>query len=700
MVFHKDAIYIYDTFNIALDESALIRIEDGIRDNVAQLLTIDASHYGFFNRNGCIYRHDTVQYDIPSFVYPNPKPIIEGHKQSTSDVFGNVVAADYVLTDYYKEVEADWDIEGLDSEEYIMMCKDAILPRQAQDPSFNGLAFVQVVGKLDHEGAIKKVLDQEFLTVSIGAIPKKMICSECLQDQTERMCNHYANRRNGIFMLAESLEYEELSFVKKPADPFGRVVKVHDGQMEESVFETDDTPLKANVNVIDVQSFFENVNSSEKKIVCVDNICTVINDNQEDGVMNKINVSLLTDFGQEKLASLTIKLADSEDAVDVSCFDLKDEDFKGMKHTQFAVIQKTPNDEEKRRLPLHDEAHVRAGLVLINDAEDLSESELEKAIAKLNKAARKFGIEIEDAEANDEVEAKADTELEAEADTAVIADAEAGETVIEDAEANSASEEAGDTPSAKDILLVIEDLKTSLSEFKEQVSAELKDGIYPDEADPEKNPITKIFDLLKWFANDVKWAGESLNSQIGFFLEDEGKKAISKAAYDEIQTKVTDSEATVTELQDKVQKSESEMAELQEEVELLDQQNVDLNYKLREQSVNEIISHKVRLAVIEDTDEALAAEKEKLFKLPINALTDSVGEYRHLSAKIKESDVNNNMNQLNTVDDPTLTDGEIEDIDANLDDGEQKVVSKVDVKKALQSLRPNAFGNLFGEKEL
>jgi hypothetical protein len=693
MVFHKDAIYIVDTYNIKLNEEALTRLEDGIRNGKSQLLTIDASHYGFFNRNGCIYRHDTVQYDIPSFVYPNPKPIIEGHKSKTSEIFGKIVAADYVLTDYYKEIEKDWDIEGLDTEGYLMMCKDALIPKQKQDPAFNGLAFVQVVGKLTHEGAIKKVLDQEFITVSIGAMPQRMICSECLQDQTERMCNHYSNRRNGIFMLAESLGYEELSFVKKPADPFGRIVRIHDGKMEECIYEVDDTPLDAKINIVEVQSFFEGINKSDKKIICIDNICTVINDTQEDEVMNKISVSLLTEFGQEKLASLGIRLVDSEDTVNVISFDLGEEDFKGMKHTQFAVVQRTP-EGDKRRLPIHDEAHVRACLQLIGDAEDLSEEELSKANSKLAKAAKKFGIEIKD-EVAEVVEETIVAEVQdADADSTKLE--ENLETIEDEADINR---DTDNVPLAKDIIKIVEELKHSLSELKQQMSAEIKDSL-TEVPSPATDPITKIFDLLKWFASDVKWAGESLNSQISFFLEDQGKQAIAKGTYDELQEKATEAEAQIVTLTDQVTEVTSERDELQVDIELLDQQNIDLNYKLREQSVNEVVSHKVRLGVIEDSEEAISKEKSKLFKLSINILRDNVSEYRHLSAKLNNTDVNNNMNQLETVEDPTLADELQDPTDVVVDEPQKKKVSPVDVNKALKSLRPNAFTAMFSEKEL
>lgn len=425
----------------------------------------------------------------------------------------------------------------------------------------------------------------------------------------------------------------------------------------------------------------------------MDNICTVINDTQEDEVMDKISVSLFTEFGQEKLASLTIKLADSEDAVDVSSFDLKEEDFKGMKHTQFAVVQKTP-EGDKRRLPIHDEAHVRACLSLIAEAEDLSEEELSKANAKIAKAAKKFGIEIKDEEVGEEET----IETVQDADSTDGKDAENVDTIADEADINR---DLDRKPTTKDIQAIVEELRLSLSELKETVSAELKDNMSTSPApDPATDPITKIFDLLKWFASDVKWAGDSLNSQISSFLEDQGKKAIASGTYDELQAKAEDQETQMKTLTDQVTEVTAERDELQADVELLDQQNVELNYKLREHSVNEVVAHKVRLGVIEDSDESIANEKQKLFKLSINVLKDSVGEYRLLSTKLNDKDVNNNMNQLATVEDPTLTDEVLDNVDAIVDEPVVKKVTPIDVNKALRSLRPNAFRAIFSEKEL
>ena len=168
MIFSKDLLYIFEQREIKLSDSILVKLEDGLKKDKEMLLTIDASHYGFRNGNGCVYRHDTVRNDIHTYISPSPKPIIEKHDLKRSNKYGTVIAADYMLTDFYDKFFVDHDIEGLSTSEYLELCKDHIIPFQKKNSNFNGLAFVQVTGKLDTKEGIKKVLDGEFVTVSLS----------------------------------------------------------------------------------------------------------------------------------------------------------------------------------------------------------------------------------------------------------------------------------------------------------------------------------------------------------------------------------------------------------------------------------------------------------------------------------------------------------------------------------------------------
>lgn len=404
MIFNRNEMRIHEQFNIRLSDSVLIKLEDAARAGRELLVTIDASHYGMLNGNGVIYRHDTVRDNIQSFLYPNPKPMIERHKPLTSEKFGHIVAAEMKLTKFHDQLDKVWQLEGLSTKEYIDLCKDVLIKEQRNVSDYNGLSYVQVMGKLKHQDAIQKILRKEFLNVSIGADPKRMICSECGQDQLLRICDHYADKGNGVFMLAEDLEYEELSFVPRGADPYGKISTIHDEDIK---------LLDSQVDVLDYNDFYKL--TENKTIVCVKNICTVCD--QEDGMakrkdeQNIVSVSYKDEFTAEKLKEL--KLGDElvTDEV-IEALELKDE----LADADFAIVQKTA-DGLKRRFSLVDEASVKLAIQLIDSAEDLTDTESTKAKKAINKAAKKFGIECSCNEKTEEPVVKVEDEAKAEVKT-------------------------------------------------------------------------------------------------------------------------------------------------------------------------------------------------------------------------------------------------------------------------------------------
>ena len=427
-----------------------------------------------------------------------------------------------------------------------------------------------------------------------GAIPKKLICSECFQDQTDGLCEHYGSKSNKIFMLAESLEYEELSFVSKPADPFGKIVRIHDGIMEEIKIDRETNVLDCDVDVMVMKDFFD---STEKTIVCVDNICTIIN--QEDSIMARkadekvTSVALADEFGADKVQPLVQGMSEVAGKLE-----LTDE----LTDRQFALVQKT-EDGLKRRFPLHDELNVRVGLTLFDSAMDLTDSEKEKVRTALEKTAKKLGVNLEDFVKEQEEEETKDASI----------------TELLDA--------------------AISELETLCKD--EATKAALEKRLEDAEATEEKkieDPITRLFGVLQSLAMDFRYAGAALEGSITSYLTERGKAAIAKDHKDEI-------EAEITSLKDQVK-------ELEEDVTLLDEQNRDLNYQIRATLVDEIISSRESLGILEDSKEA---EKEKFSKFNYDALVTQVNDYRHMKVKLKDSTVNNKVD-IKTIADPTLAD--------------------------------------------
>ena len=659
MIVNQSSLFnLTETFNIKISDAVKVKLEDSMRCDKEMLLTIAASHYGFRNRNWTIYRHDTVRDDIQTFVAPKPKPIIQQHRPKSSDVYGHVIAADFKYTSYYQNISARYNVEDLDTDQYIRLMKDVVLPKQKADPRFDGLAYLELVGRLTDKSGISKVLDREFISVSIGASPNRLICSECGQDQVVKMCDHFGDKRNNTFMLAESLNYKELSFVDKPADPFGRITRIHDGVEDDVCWEEVPT-IDAVLDAIPMRDFFE---LTDKTIVCVNNICTIINseDNMKKKNVSKVTLSFSEEFGATKVKGICDSIGEG-----VTLQDLDGE----LSDNQFAIVQKT-DEGYKRRFPLCDEVNVRLGMGLLKDAVDLSPTEKEKASTLILKAAKKFGIEGEIAVLADE-ETDENTDTSADTDTNL-------------ADENADPETDGEKQITPESFTSLKDaLDEAVRKFVEENVTE--EGVLNDAAEAKvaesslPSPIEVVFSCLMALGNEIKYAGGMLESMIAGYLKEKGKEAVSKEQKDSYDG-----------LQDQV-------AELESQVEMLDEQNMTLNKQLRDHYVDEVISHKVALNLIEDAE----AEKVKCSKMGYETLTTLVSEFRNMRLKLKDSvvlekTVNNNTD-IKTVADPTLVDSaeegdetqQLNDSDTNADEKnvDKKPMTKLDALAIIRSLR-------------
>lgn len=628
MLIHQSALKLQESYSVKLNDSLLTKLEDAYKARSELLVTIAASHYGLLNGNDVIYRHNTVKHNIGTFIHPQPKPIITNHRPTQSKQFGRVIAVDYKITDFEKQFSDKHDFDAMSTAEYIQFCKDELIPFQKANKNYNGLGYCEVVGKIDDRDGIKKVLDGEFLRVSIGADPKRLVCSHCLQDQMVKMCDHYATKENGVFFLAEDLEYEELSFLtgpKRPADPGARVTTIHDSEGEHII----DT-LDLGMELISAEDFFKvKLADSTKTIVCVDNICKIVN---QEGTMGRkateqkpvFNISYLDEFTAEEVGE--VKLSDSIEAT--VALKLTDEAVGEMKNSDFAIVQKT-EEGTKRRFPITDAENVKAAVALFDKAQDLTPSEVLKAKTAITKAAKKFSVE---------------TTFEAEPTKEKIADA--------------ATEEK---PEVKTLESVITDMQKILETADE-----------PTLQDDEKpSPLTMIFAMLQNVGASLKWAGDDLKGAIDAYLKSLGEEAIATTAADA--------------MKDEVKGLTDALAEAQEEIDLLDEMNRDLNVEIRRSLIDEIVDAKGVLGILTDSVEE---EKAKLVSYPYGILVDKVNEFRGLKANLKDGVVINKQ-EVKTVTDPTLTDSDnsnvsTEDELPKLED--EKKISEAELAALLRDL--------------
>tara|TARA_Y100000034_G_scaffold129098_1_gene184939 strand:+ start:25188 stop:27047 length:1860 start_codon:yes stop_codon:yes gene_type:complete len=193
------------------------------------LVTVDASHAGYKNKNGFWYDSNSMKYAVgqDAWTKPFPKPFLKNHDLEGEPI-GRVQAARFIDT---------------------------------QD----GKGYTQLDIQVTDSDAIEKIMDGRYLTVSTHGIPMQsaessynfVLCSVCnVNLNTEEFCGHsrghiYENEDGNdvqCFWKVGALDYKEVSIVNNPADNDGATaaqisgVSMVDGEEPIIADTLDDTP--------------------------------------------------------------------------------------------------------------------------------------------------------------------------------------------------------------------------------------------------------------------------------------------------------------------------------------------------------------------------------------------------------------------------------------------------------------------------
>jgi len=165
------------------------------------LITVDATHAGYVNRNGFCYDSGAMSYAVSQDVWIKPfeKPLLKNHDME-SEPLGRVSASRYIKTS---------ETEG----------------------------FTQLDVKVTDKEAIQKIIDGRYLTVSTHGAPMEdapaelqyVKCSICGTNilTADEWCGHmrgnvYENEKTGkeekCFWTIGAMDYKEVSIVNAPAD--------------------------------------------------------------------------------------------------------------------------------------------------------------------------------------------------------------------------------------------------------------------------------------------------------------------------------------------------------------------------------------------------------------------------------------------------------------------------------------------------
>ena len=213
------------------------------------MVKIAATHSGIITRNNGFYMPDKMRDGAVTFLQNYEKPVLLHHNSYNGDPVGRVKSAAYIDTSrgiikqdknnddkgYLRDfidatVSFDTKVSLIDR-----LVKDGIL----DDPSYEGVGYIELITAITDQDAILKISDNRYLTVSIGAETDAAICSICKSDWAEdgEMCEHrpgeiYDGKK--AFLIAGSLEYDEVSFVSSPADPHAKVIQISNGNIMDS----------------------------------------------------------------------------------------------------------------------------------------------------------------------------------------------------------------------------------------------------------------------------------------------------------------------------------------------------------------------------------------------------------------------------------------------------------------------------------
>ena len=196
----KEQRILYDTVELTPENCTISPATGDLADAVegaSLIVKVDAAHLDYVNRNYYKYITSSVRTAAKSWLKPFNLPVlpVEGNHYMGTEPVGRVI--DYEIV----------DIEGV------------------TDPDVPSSKLVLTLHITDPD-AVQKVKDRRYLTVSVGSVPLKIVCSICHKDVPLRWpwddeCEHERGQEYDgevCFWHVFIERYSEVSFVNNPAD--------------------------------------------------------------------------------------------------------------------------------------------------------------------------------------------------------------------------------------------------------------------------------------------------------------------------------------------------------------------------------------------------------------------------------------------------------------------------------------------------
>lgn len=278
----KDGLFqVTDEFRLNLDNIKSERKQvfiDSLQDTSPQksylYVTVMATHAGTITGNKMFYRPDKMRDGLPSFMDKYNKPVLL-HHDHRKDAIGRVKAASYKDLSYkylepmsqfkdryggvtFTDAKVDTD-KAFDQVQWVIK---NLVPMK----DYVGLGYGEVGMTINDADAAQKILDERYLTVSVGFVSDAMFCSICQTDWgSEDICEHErGNTYDGtpMLLIPGSFGYEEISYINIPADGDAKVLSISNISTGDSIQDTENEINSDNTDRVMVTPILYCVNDS------------------------------------------------------------------------------------------------------------------------------------------------------------------------------------------------------------------------------------------------------------------------------------------------------------------------------------------------------------------------------------------------------------------------------------------------------
>lgn len=391
---------------VDIDRDLEVKIQDYLKSGKLKSVTVkmEATHSGKVNGNYWYYSPYGMSNGAKSFIRPYAKRVTRDHLDD-SETLGRVIEANYISYD-----DAPEKLLNPVSKNSIKEIKDFIKSPNYRKSDYKGLGHVELIAKITDPDAINKILDNKYVSVSVGGNAKSAICSICGESVKNGHRHMRGAKYNGepCFYIGGDMVFEHVSYVDVPADKKAVSTLIRDAEEHRSYLSILDfeTLTQGNTTMVKLDELDKSNDilvDHAKELGIKDFVCpTDIKDKsnyifieeQSFPISDALSASLAKDF-------FITKIEDSEDKK--SILQLIDEKLSELGVTDYASVIEGAKVAEEPKVVVKDSIDIGAladqVVAKIQDSLGIKASSYQsartKALAKENQILSSKVVELE-----------------------------------------------------------------------------------------------------------------------------------------------------------------------------------------------------------------------------------------------------------------------------------------------------------------